>query len=72
MAEYRIDITINENGKIDASTEGIKGEVCLAKLQELIGELADLESYEKTDEWFQDTKITNINSQTQTSGRSYP
>ena len=69
MAEHRIDITIDKDGKISASTEGIKGEVCLAKLQELLGDLADLESYEKTDEWFKDAEITNYNPQTQTAGR---
>jgi len=70
MAEHRIEITIDQDGKINASTEGIKGEMCLAKLQELIGGLADLESYEKTDEWYQDAEITNNISQTQTTGRS--
>ena len=70
MAEHRIEITIYQDGKINAATEGIKGEVCLTKLQELIGDLADLESYEKTDEWFQDAEITNYNSQNQTAGRS--
>ena len=70
MAEHRIDITIDQDGKISASTEGIKGEMCLAKIQDLIGDLADLESYDKTDEWFQDAEITNYNSQTQSTGRS--
>jgi len=69
MAEHRIDITIDEDGKITASTEGIKGETCLSALQELIGELADLESYDKTDEWFQDAEVANMNTQTQTVGR---
>ena len=63
MAEHRIEITIDQDGKINASTEGIKGEMCLSKLQDLIGDLADLESYDKTDEWFQDAEITNYNSQ---------
>jgi len=70
MAEHRIEITIDQDGKINASTENIKGEMCLAKLQELIGELADLESYEKTDEWHQDVEVTNVNSQIQKMGRS--
>jgi hypothetical protein len=69
MAERRIEITIDQDGKINASTEGIKGEVCLTKVQDLIGELADLESYDKTDEWY-DAEITNYNSQTETIGRS--
>lgn len=66
MAEHRIEIIIDQDGKINASTEGIKGEVCLSKLQDIIGELADLESYDKTDEWFQDVEITNFNSETKT------
>jgi hypothetical protein len=69
MAEHRIEITIDQDGKINASTEGIKGEVCLSKLQDIIGDLADLESYDKTDEWFQDAEVTNYNSQTETMKR---
>jgi hypothetical protein len=69
MAEHRIEITIDQDGKINASTEGIKGEVCLSKLQDIIGDLADLESYDKTDEWFQDVEVTNYNSQTETMRR---
>ncbi len=33
MAEQRIVITIDENGKINASTEGIKGEMCLTNFK---------------------------------------
>lgn len=29
MAEEKITITIDEDGKISASTQGIKGEMCL-------------------------------------------
>jgi hypothetical protein len=65
MAEQRIVVTIDENGKINASTEGIKGEMCLDELQKLIGDLADLETVTKTDEFYQanelksQTKIQN-------------
>lgn len=64
MAEQRIIITLDENGKINAATEGIKGEMCLDELQDLLGELSDLESISKTDEFYQtndlkvQTKIT--------------
>jgi len=57
MAEQRIVVTIDENGKINASTEGIKGEMCLDELQDLLGELADLESITKTDEFYQKTEV---------------
>jgi len=63
MAEHRIEITIDQDGKINASTEGIKGEMCLSKLQDLIGDLADLESYDKTPEWDEPAEITNYNPQ---------
>jgi len=57
MAEQRVVVTIDENGKINASTQGIKGEMCLDELQDLLGELADLESISKTDEFYQKTEI---------------
>ncbi|MHB9294741.1 hypothetical protein PilKf_00466 [Pillotina sp. SPG140] len=53
MAEQRIDITIDRDGKIKAETEGIKGTVCLDALQELLGDIDDLESFDKTDEYYQ-------------------
>ena len=61
MAEQRITITIDENGKIDASTSGIKGEMCLSELQELLDDLDNLQSVKKTDEYFQQIEIKNKN-----------
>ncbi len=61
MAEQRITITIDENGKIDASTSGIKGEMCLSELQELLDDLDNLQSVKKTDEYFQQVEIKNKN-----------
>ncbi|MDR1903714.1 MAG: DUF2997 domain-containing protein [Treponema sp.] len=57
MAEQRIVITLDENGKINAATEGIKGEMCLDELQELLGEIAELESISKTDEFYQTNEL---------------
>jgi len=57
VAEQRIVVTIDEGGKINAATEGIKGEMCLSELQELLGELADLESITKTDEFYQKNEL---------------
>ena len=59
MAEQRITITIDENGKIDASTSGIKGEMCLSELQELLDDLDNLQSVKKTDEYYQQVEIKN-------------
>lgn len=56
MAEQRITITINEDGKISATTEGIKGETCLEELEELLGGLDDCASVKKTDEFYQEAQ----------------
>ena len=61
MEEHRIVITIDENGKINASTEGIKGEMCLDELQKLLGELTVFESVMKTDEFYQTNELKSIN-----------
>ncbi|MCL1993755.1 MAG: DUF2997 domain-containing protein [Spirochaetes bacterium] len=53
MAEHRIEITIDQDGKINAKTDGIKGEACLEKVLEIVGDWGDLESFDKTDEWHQ-------------------
>lgn len=62
MAEQRITITIDENGKINASTDGIKGEMCLTELQELLDEFEMMQSVKKTDEYYQAevNRTTNV------------
>ncbi len=60
MAEQRITITIDENGKINASTDGIKGEMCLTELQELLDENEMMQSVKKTDEYYQ-TEVNKTN-----------
>ncbi|MBR4531331.1 DUF2997 domain-containing protein [bacterium] len=61
MAEQRIVITIDENGKINASTDGIKGEMCLSELQELLDDMDTLQSVKKTDEFYQTNELKNKN-----------
>lgn len=62
MAEQRITLTIDENGKISASTDGLKGEMCLTELQEILDDFENLQSVKKTDEYYQsaEVKINNI------------
>jgi len=61
MAEQTITIEIDESGKIKAATEGIKGEMCLDELQQLIEGFGDLQSVKKTDEFNQSQKINVTN-----------
>lgn len=58
--EQRIVVTIDENGKINASTDGIKGEMCLTELQELLDENEMMQSVKKTDEYYQ-TEVNKTN-----------
>lgn len=64
MAEQTITIKIDENGKIKAETEGLKGEICLDELQKLLEDFGELQSVNKTDEFYQNQTI-NINNKIQ-------
>jgi thiamine pyrophosphokinase len=54
MPEQRIVVEIDDSGKINAETFGIKGEVCVDKLQEILGDVVgDIDSVSKKDEYYQ-------------------
>lgn len=57
MAEQTITITIDKNGKINAETLGIKGEMCINELQELLEDEGNLLSVKKSDEYYQEENI---------------
>ena len=57
MAEQTITITIDDNGKIKAETNGIKGDLCLVELQELLENENNLLDVEKTDEYYQQKNV---------------
>lgn len=59
MAEERITITIDSEGKLQAETNGFKGETCLKELEQLLGDLVELEKITKTDEFYQQLKAEN-------------
>ncbi len=59
MAETKITITIDENGRIVAETEGLKGETCLTELEAILGTGLEIASIKTTDEFTQEAKIDN-------------
>lgn len=59
MAETKITITIDENGRIMAETEGLKGEACLTQLEALLGSGLEIASIKTTDEFEQESRIEN-------------
>jgi hypothetical protein len=63
MAEERIEITIDETGKITAKTEGFTGETCLEELGKLLDSLDDMSEIKKTDEYYQSQLNSTKNQQ---------
>ncbi len=57
MAEQRIIVEIDEDGKITAKTNGFKGEACLDELQKLLGEEAAPSKLKPTDDFYQKTTV---------------
>lgn len=53
MAEQRITIEIDEHGKLQAKTEGFRGETCINELEELLEGIAEITNVKKTDEYYQ-------------------
>lgn len=56
MAEKKIIITIDAQGRISAETEGLKGDACLTELESLLGQDLDIGSIKTTDEFYQQEK----------------
>jgi hypothetical protein len=67
LAEQRITIEIDEDGKISAKTSGFKGETCLEALQELLEEQLSPATFKPTDDYYQQT--TAKSQQKQSMGR---
>lgn len=61
MKEQRITVTINEDGSLDLKTDGIKGETCLAEVEEILNGLADIKEVKKTDEYYQKVAVSQKN-----------
>lgn len=52
MTEEKIVIKISENGEIIADVHGIKGPVCIDKIQKLLEEVAEIYEIHKKDEYY--------------------
>jgi hemerythrin superfamily protein len=61
--EQRIELEIDEDGKIMAKTEGLKGETCIDELQKLLEGIATINEVKKTDEYSQTVKINTKQTQ---------
>jgi hypothetical protein len=61
MPEQQIILTIDEQGQINAKTEGFKGESCIAAVVELLGEHININNIKKTDEYHQSQAVEMAN-----------
>ncbi|MBP6933062.1 MAG: DUF2997 domain-containing protein [Candidatus Methanofastidiosum sp.] len=51
MQEYKITVTIDNNGGIEAETKGFKGEACIDALEELLKDISEIHEIDKTDDY---------------------
>jgi hypothetical protein len=59
VKEVKIIIELTEDGEMIAETKGIKGEACLTELEALMEELAEIESVDKSGEYYQKETAQN-------------
>ena len=58
MQEFNIEIEIDEDGNIKAETKGMKGDICVGELEEILSELEGEQNYKNKPEFYQNgTKV---------------
>lgn len=70
MAEQRITIEIDEDGKITAKTAGFYGEACLDALQDLLGTEDVPAVIKPSDDYYQHRRLTANETIQQKGGRT--
>jgi hypothetical protein len=53
MQEYNLTIEIDENGNIKAETKGIKGDICINELDEVLKGLDGEQNFKNKPEFYQ-------------------
>jgi len=62
MQEYNVVIEIDEDGNIKAETKGMKGDICVSELDEILKGLDGEESFKNKPEFYQKESQKNKNS----------
>lgn len=57
MQEFNIEITIDEDGNIKAESKGIKGEICVSELTNILKGLEGEESFVNKAEYYQNNRV---------------
>ena len=53
MQEYNVIIEIDEDGNIQAETKGMKGDICISELDEILKGLEGEQSFKNNQEFYQ-------------------
>lgn len=56
MQEYNVTIEIDEDGNIKAETKGMKGDVCVGELDEILKGLDGKQGFKNKPEFYQTVK----------------
>jgi hypothetical protein len=60
MQEYNVIIEIDEDGNIKAETKGMKGEVCVGELDEILKGLDGEQEFKNKPEFYQNQEFNKI------------
>jgi len=63
MQEFKINIEIDEDGNIKAETKGMKGEVCVDELENILKGLEGEQTYKNKPEFYQNRINNSIKKQ---------
>ena len=69
MPEQKVILTIDDQGKITAKTDGFKGEACLEAVESLLEQELNVVNIKKTDEYFQANELVSNRTITNSRGR---
>ena len=57
MQEYNVTIEIDEDGNIKAETKGMKGDVCIGELDEILKGLDGKQDFKNKPEFYEKNKL---------------
>jgi len=60
MQEFNVEIEIDKDGNIKAETKGMKGDVCIDELEEILAGLEGEQKFKNKPEFYQKNPETKI------------